>query len=248
MFKYKVNYMTSKDKSVDQEPVNNMRLWNRVCETNPFYTKQVEGGFKMTAICAQSQRRQATQVFGPCGQGWYIENEKYQIFNENRPEIAMIAYTATFGYFDPETKELGRFPIASSMYFNEYLRDGKIKRNSDIIKKIRTDALTKGLSELGFNADVFMGLFDDNKYVAALRNKYAEPVTSVIITGLPEATVENKTILNRVYEYFAKQTPNMPEPGQLARAIYMTLGKWPETPEDEKHLIQSLKWDAPSNN
>jgi hypothetical protein len=26
--------------------------------------------------------------------------------------------------------------------------------------------LTKGLSKLGFNADVFMGRFDDNKYVA----------------------------------------------------------------------------------
>ena len=34
--------------------------------------------------------------------------------------------------------------------------------NSDIFKKATTDALTKGLSMLGFNADVFMGLWNDN--------------------------------------------------------------------------------------
>ncbi len=31
-------------------------------------------------------------------------------------------------------------------------------------KKARTDATTKGLSMLGFNADVFLGLWDDSKY------------------------------------------------------------------------------------
>ena len=38
------------------------------------------------------------------------------------------------------------------------------------MKKVATDALTKGLSKLGFNADVFMGMFDDNKYVNKLTN------------------------------------------------------------------------------
>jgi hypothetical protein len=33
--------------------------------------------------------------------------------------------------------------------------------------------MTKGLSKLGFNADVFMGLFDDNKYVSSLRKEFS---------------------------------------------------------------------------
>ena len=33
-----------------------------------------------------------------------------------------------------------------------------------VLRKYR-QMLTKGLSKLGFNADVFMGRFDDNKYV-----------------------------------------------------------------------------------
>ena len=55
----------------------------------------------------------------------------------------------------------GEFPIASSIK----TMMGK-RVDDDCIKKVQTDALTKGLSKLGFNADVFMGRFDDNKYVA----------------------------------------------------------------------------------
>jgi hypothetical protein len=42
-----------------------------------------------------------------------------------------------------------------------------------------TDALTKGLSQLGFNADVFLGLYDDNKYVEAVRREFATPPAPV---------------------------------------------------------------------
>jgi len=39
------------------------------------------------------------------------------------------------------------------------------------MKKATTDGITKCLSMLGFNADVFLGKFDDNKYVQELKNK-----------------------------------------------------------------------------
>jgi hypothetical protein len=32
-------------------------------------------------------------------------------------------------------------------------------------KKAMTDALTKAMSHLGMSADIFLGKFDDNKYV-----------------------------------------------------------------------------------
>jgi hypothetical protein len=46
--------------------------------------------------------------------------------------------------------------------------DIKVSQN-DWSKKVATDALTKGLSLLGFNADVFLGKFEDNKYVQELK-------------------------------------------------------------------------------
>ena len=45
------------------------------------------------------------------------------------------------------------------------------KPDHDALKKAGTDALTKCLSYLGFNADIFMGKFDDNKYVAEMDEK-----------------------------------------------------------------------------
>ena len=44
--------------------------------------------------------------------------------------------------------------------------------DADFAKKIETDALTKALSKLGFNADVFMGLYDDHKYVQMMDEEF----------------------------------------------------------------------------
>jgi hypothetical protein len=48
---------------------------------------------------------------------------------------------------------------------------GVEKTDEDSVKKALTDAITKGLSYLGFNADVFLGKFDDNKYVQSLHDE-----------------------------------------------------------------------------
>jgi len=42
-------------------------------------------------------------------------------------------------------------------------------------KKAMTDALTKAFSHLGVSADVFLGLFDNNKYVADMKEKFSRP-------------------------------------------------------------------------
>ena len=48
-------------------------------------------------------------------------------------------------------------------------RNGSV--DEDAAKSAVTDALTKCLSYLGFNADVFLGKYDDNKYVQNLRQE-----------------------------------------------------------------------------
>ena len=39
-------------------------------------------------------------------------------------------------------------------------------------KKALTDAMTKAFSHLGVSADVFLGLFDNNKYVQTMKEKF----------------------------------------------------------------------------
>jgi len=140
---------------------NNLELWDTVQTTDPQYTKRVNqrGGF--TAIAAQSQVKRATEVFGIMGHGWGVEDEKFTTVEGT----TMVLYTANLWYkFNTRT---GAIPIHSSI---KYGANGRY--DDDFAKKVATDALTKGLSKLGFNADVFMGLFDDNKYVNDVASKF----------------------------------------------------------------------------
>jgi len=148
---------------------DNMKLWESVETTDPKFTKKVNqrGGF--TAIGAQYQLRTATETFGPFGTGWGVKDERI----EKWEDAGIAVYQATLWYVPAEFKkgipiikdEPSEFPIHSSI---KYHNNGRV--DDDFMKKVATDALTKGLSKLGFNADVFMGKFDDNKYVNKLTN------------------------------------------------------------------------------
>ena len=140
---------------------DNMELWNSVEVTDPKYTKKVNqrGGF--TAIGAQYQLMRATETFGPIGYGWGVKNEKIEQWHD----VGLAVYTAILWYVRDGIAEEHEIPIHSSI---KYHSNGRV--DDDFFKKVATDALTKGLSKIGFNADVFMGKFDDNKYINKLTN------------------------------------------------------------------------------
>jgi len=148
---------TKKKAKAGSTAPDNMQLWNSVCVTDPQYTKRVNqrGGF--TAIGAQSQLMEATKVFGPFGKGFGVSDEKFTSFDME----GLALYQARLWFvLNGETNVIHQFPIHSSI---KYSVNGRV--DDDFAKKVATDALTKGLSKLGFNADVFLGKFDDNKYV-----------------------------------------------------------------------------------
>ena len=137
---------------------DNMKLWESVETTDPKFTKKVNqrGGF--TAIGAQYQLRTATETFGPFGLGWGVQDERI----EKWEDVGLAIYKADFWYMrnddlwieNPKTENIAIFPIHSSI---KYHSNGRV--DDDFMKKVATDALTKGLSKLGFNADVFMAKF-----------------------------------------------------------------------------------------
>jgi hypothetical protein len=49
--------------------------------------------------------------------------------------------------------------------------NAKTKVDNDA-KKIETDTLTKAISKLGFNADIFMGKFDDLRYIEEMNEEF----------------------------------------------------------------------------
>ena len=167
------------------ENKGNMELWNSVCETDPAITKLFGDKHKMTSICAQSQIKTATELWGPMGQAWGVKDEKYEILG------AYCIYTAALFY--PTGSLLIHADIEIIFSSGE---KQKGRYNDDFTKKIATDALTKGLSRLGFNSDIFEGKFDDNKYVAEQRAKHAQKgsgkVTTTETTKPPPPVTEEK--------------------------------------------------------
>jgi len=139
---------------------NRLSFWESVQTTDPKYTKEVGFGRKFTSINAQYQLREMTRAFGRIGEGWGIRNEQYYTINIE----GLLCYQAQLWY-DADGLECV-FDISSSIATH----NSKGKLDDECFKKVATDALTKGLSKLGFNADVFLGLWDDNRYVQALRD------------------------------------------------------------------------------
>ena len=72
------------------------------------------------------------------------------------------------------------------MLCSEEWKNNKGRLDSDAGKKATTDGITKLLSQLGFNADVFLGKFDDQKYVDDLREEMAPKIEYIDDAQLTE--------------------------------------------------------------
>jgi len=170
--------MTKRKPDTDPTPNPKMELWNRLCRTDPAKTKQVSrgGGRKFTAIDAHSQVMRATEEWGPCGGDWKFDFEWI-----DTPDLWVAEVTLCYPSGVPTR------PPCCVKHVGTAKRENKWGVDDDAPKKAITDGLTKCLSYTGMNADVFLGLFDDNKYVAALREEFGNnPNGSGVTTGKEE--------------------------------------------------------------
>jgi hypothetical protein len=148
--------MATAKKKPEPKPNDNLELWNKVCVTDPAYTKRADtrGGF--TSINATWQAWVATGLWGPYGKLWGVKDLKYDFVGIEKVGVTLIAK-----FFCP----VSEFEIATDMPY---------KPNDDCFKKLLTDLTTKSLSKLGFSADVFFGLYDDARYTQAAAQTYAD--------------------------------------------------------------------------
>ena len=143
--------------------MSNLKLWDKVEKTNPAHTKSANvRGNKITAIAPQRQVKNATEQFGVYGVAWGFKSIEFNYTMLERTGI--VVFHGLFYFPD------GEFPITSSI--SAFRDNAMTKPDADFAKKVETDALTKALSKLGFNADVFMGLYDDHKYVQMMNDEF----------------------------------------------------------------------------
>lgn len=144
---------------------NNLELWRKVEKTNPAYTKKANvKGNQITSIAPQFQIMNVTEQFGSYGKTWGFKdiNLDYSLVNV----VGLVVFKATFFYPN------GEFPIINSIGL--YMDNARTKVDDNFAKKVETDALTKAVSKLGFNADIFLGKFDDLRYLEDVKQEFGK--------------------------------------------------------------------------
>lgn len=146
----------------------NLSIWSQVEKTDLSYAKKVNQRGGYTAISPQYQLRQATKVFGSYGKGFGLSESDFDM--SLFESLGVVMHKAKFFYVvDGERVE---FPISNAIQATTGAGDKK-RVDVDFAKKVETNTVSKALSKLGFNADVFMGMFEDNQYMQELNNELA---------------------------------------------------------------------------
>ena len=147
-----------------------MRIWESLCRTNPKFTKTAPSSYgkRITTIDPMYQIQCMTEVFGPVGQGWKYTVEYKHVPNEGYWGL-IYAEVCIHYCIHGEWFQYG--PVCSVQ--NLCKKNGTL--DDEAPKKAMTDAMTKAFSHLGMSADVFMGKFDDSKYVEQIRQEFSQP-------------------------------------------------------------------------
>lgn len=183
---------------------NNLELWRKVEKTNPAYTKQANvKGNKITSIAPQFQIMNVTEQFGSYGKTWGFKdiNLDYSLVNV----VGLVVFKATFFYPN------GEFPIINSISL--YMDNARTKVDDNFAKKVETDALTKAVSKLGFNADIFLGKFDDLRYLEDVRQEFSK-VDQERETERYKASVISKIEATTTLEQLKTEWSNIPKDWQ----------------------------------
>lgn len=167
---------------------DNLELWHKVEKTNPNYTKKANvKGNKITSISPQFQIMNVTEQFGIYGVTWGLKETSFDYSLVQY--CGLVIYNATF--FFPN----GEFQIKNSISL--YIDNAKTKVDDNFAKKVETDTLTKAIAKLGFNADIFMGKFDDVRYLEEVTKEFNPPVdyTPILTKFINCKTIEElKTV------------------------------------------------------
>lgn len=146
----------------------NLSIWSQVEKTDFTHTKKVNQRGGYTAVSPQYQLKEATKVFGSYGKGFGLSESDFDM--SLFESLGVVMHKAKFFYLSEG--ERVEFPITNAIQATTGAGDKK-RVDVDFAKKVETNTVSKALSKLGFNADVFMGMFEDNQYMQELSNELA---------------------------------------------------------------------------
>jgi hypothetical protein len=166
---------------------DNLEYWNRFADIDPSFTKAITGkSYKGTSPNPQYVIRCLTELFGPVGKGfgWEIKAEGFTPLGEE------ILHWCRIHFWHGDR----------SQWFESYGQTKALMKtknglmsDEDAPKKSLTDAIIKASSHIGIAANIFLGRWDDQKYVAQVDQEYREAEKPKAISA-----AENKRQLEQI--------------------------------------------------
>lgn len=147
---------------------DNLKLWEAVERTDPKQVKPITGKpYKGTSPKPYYLVQKATETFGPCGIGWGFHIVSERVEDGSAGDKVHIAHVRLWYVWDGKRGELDH--VGQTMFAGKN-KNGPYT-DEDAPKKSVTDALVKALSMIGFAGDIFIGRYDDSKYVQELHDE-----------------------------------------------------------------------------
>ncbi len=148
---------------------DNLKIWDALGKTDPKHTKPFNraGGFKGTAIKPIWILRGLTEQFGPAGIGWGVNEPRFEVVQADGEILVYCTVSAWHGNKDNILWGVGGDKVQAK-------RSGGSFCDDEAFKKAFTDAVNNAFKSIGVGADVHMGQFDDDKYVAAVGREFEE--------------------------------------------------------------------------
>jgi len=202
--------------------MSNTEIWDKFETTDPKFTKAFKKGFSGTSINPTYVIKKLTEQFGPCGVGWGDEiieslfNEGVWLNEKDRGVVHTIILKLWYMEDIPEMEgpvKEKRSVIGVGTTAFVYKDKNGLHTDEEYFKKTMTDALTNAAKKLGMSADIFMGKYDDNKYVEKIKKLFGDfPKRSIVAKQLLECeTIEQYLVeYNKFLNKYSPEAFNLP--------------------------------------
>lgn len=147
---------------------DNLAVWEKFADIDPKFTKPITGkSYRGTSPNPQYVVMCLTELFGPVGKGfgWEVVSEGFTPLGEE------ILHWCRIHFWHGDR----------SQWFESYGQTKALMKtknglmsDEDAPKKSLTDAIVKAASHIGIAANIFLGRWDDQKYVAEVDKEYRQ--------------------------------------------------------------------------
>lgn len=135
---------------------DNMCWWNSWRQTPEEAKKPITAGRLkgMTDINPMWRYKMLTERFGPCGTGWYTDDEQYELHQGAQDQVVVVCRLKLY-YLDPDSGEWSKGISGQGGSMLVAAETKGLYTSDEAFKMAYTDAVSVACKQLGIGADVY---------------------------------------------------------------------------------------------